>query len=248
MIPGLRPLEAPRRWPRRGDLLALALPFLVALVGVLILAQDELDERLVDPFYDPETGRWPLKGAFWTGTFLHGYGQDLVISLGLGGLAVLVLGRFSERARRERRRALYLVLCIVVPAGVTALLKYTSLIPCPWSAVRYGGDIPHWGVFESVPEGTRPGHCFPGAHATSGFSLMGAYYLLRETSRRAAWFGYVLGALIGTAFSVGQVLRGAHFPSHNLWALGIAWGVVSALYWLAFRGRLSPPPRGGGAP
>lgn len=237
-------VEGTRRLPRREAMLALLLPAAIAAIGILVLSWGDLDERLVDPFYDAQTGTWPLKGSFWTGTLTHRYGQYLVIALGLGALAVLLAGRWLEAARRWRRPAAFLLFSILLPALVVAGLKYTSVIPCPWSAARYGGEIPHWGVFETPTPGTRPGHCFPGAHAASGFSLMCFYYLLRERSARLGWCGLAFGALIGTVFSVGQVARGAHFPSHNLWSMLIAWGIVSLLYWIVFRGRLLGPSRG----
>jgi membrane-associated PAP2 superfamily phosphatase len=102
-------------------------------------------------------------------------------------------------------------------------------------------------LFGDRPDDLPRAQCFPGGHSSSGFALLALYFALRDRRPRAArWF--LGGALaVGTLFAFGQEARGAHFLSHDLWSLGIAWFTCLAVYRLAFGGRVwSPlpgPPR-----
>ncbi|SAH35329.1 phosphoesterase PA-phosphatase-like protein [Enterobacter roggenkampii] len=49
---------------------------------------------------------------------------------------------------------------------------------------------------------------------------------------RLAWSFVVLGILLGLAMGFGQVMRGAHFFSHNLWAGWWVWFSQVAVYGL----------------
>jgi len=43
--------------------------------------------------------------------------------------------------------------------------------------------------------------------------------------------GLVFGLLLGVVFGMAQELRGAHFLSHDLWSLAVAWTCASLLYY-----------------
>jgi membrane-associated PAP2 superfamily phosphatase len=122
--------------------------------------------------------------------------------------------------------------------GLVALGKQLSNRHCPWDYDRYGGAVPYGGLFAEPPAQCKPGRCFPAGHAAGGFALMGLYFV----SRRKVWAlaGLGAGLLLGAVFGFGQVARGAHFVSHNLWTAAICWAVSLGLYGFFFRGKVAP--------
>ncbi len=69
--------------------------------------------------------------------------------------------------------------------------------------------------------------CFPAGHTSSAYAWVALYYYFRTVAPRFRWYGLAFGLALGLVFDIGQQLRGAHFFSHCLWTLGIAWCVAT---------------------
>ena len=82
-----------------------------------------------------------------------------------------------------------------------------------------------------MADGCR-GHCFPACHASTAFSFLAAFFWLRPWAPRAArwWLGLTL--LAGLGFGAVQMVRGAHYLSHVLWAGWFCW-LAGGLFWFA---------------
>jgi membrane-associated PAP2 superfamily phosphatase len=132
-----------------------------------------------------------------------------------------------------------LCLSIGLGTGLVTLGKQTTNRHCPWDCDLYGGKVPYVQLFESPPAGCKEGKCFPAGHAAGGFSLMSLYFAFYRR-RRLALAGLAVGLALGALFGFGQVARGAHFVSHNIWTAAICWLVTLILYVFLFRGRLVP--------
>ncbi|WP_341650262.1 hypothetical protein [Thauera humireducens] len=52
---------------------------------------------------------------------------------------------------------------------------------------------------------------------------------LRPAGRRAARLALLLGLIAGSVLGTARMLQGAHFLSHTLWTLWLAWGVSVSL-------------------
>ena len=207
---------------KHQDQFLSVLPLLAfALLAVLSEATG-LDLRLSDAWHDPARGFF-LKHSWWAEDLIHDAGRALVALAGIAALVVWALSFRKPGLRSWRRPALYLVAAIVLSAGTVAVLKALSSRPCPWDLERYGG-------------GGSAGGCFPSAHAATGYSLMALYFALLDRGPRLARAGLVLGIGLGTLFGFGQIVRGAHFLSHNLWSAALCWAVALALYEGPFRG------------
>ena len=80
----------------------------------------------------------------------------------------------------------------------------------------YGGTA-HWiPLFERVHSGSELGHCFPGGHASDRDTLIAGYFALRLHQARWTRWMLILGLTLGKVMRTVQIVRGAHFLSHNL--------------------------------
>jgi membrane-associated PAP2 superfamily phosphatase len=89
-------------------------------------------------------------------------------------------------------------------------------------------------LFGERPDSVQPGHCFPAAHASSGFALMAFYFVLRERHMRWAKVTLWGSILIGIAFGIAQQARGAHFLSHDVFSAFLVWMVSLSIYVFVF--------------
>lgn len=129
------------------------------------------------------------------------------------------------------------LIAFCVMAGVSVLfisyLKSISVHACPWDLQMYGGRAQWFPLFSEMLTPTSQGHCWPGGHASGGFALLAGYFSFRD--HRPYWArifliaGFVFGSLMGFV----QIVRGAHFLSHNLWTLWFVWSIclgIDALF------------------
>lgn len=211
--------------------------------GLLLLAWDwaGLDLAVMRGLGGP--GGFPWRDAFFTRVVLHDGGR-IVAALLLVWLVVGIwrpTGPMRHVPRAER--VWCLVACIACLVGIS-LLKRASLTSCPWSLAEFGGVaryVSHWAW--GVADGGG-GSCFPSGHASSAFGFMPIVAVLWAHARRAAW-GWIAGlAVFGLAIGAGQVLRGAHYPSHVAWT---AWdcAAITALAWYAWFALRNRHARGG---
>ena len=217
---------------------ALALP--VLRVVLRLIASAGFDLAVQDRLFDFAACRWlvahdaPLpKLVFYSGP------KTLFIG---AALLMLVLVLWPERGlsllprplRSRNRRVLgYVLTSMVLLPGVVALLKNASRVPCPYDVDRYCGELPHRHPFEHPPQvGARVperGGCFPAAHASGAFSLMALFFVGRSRRQRLL----LLAAAVALGWITGgyQMARGAHFFSHTLGTMLIAWPLVTLLAW-----------------
>lgn len=200
-----------------------------ACLLLLLFELTRLDYWISNAFYDAASRTFPLQNAWFLETVVHKWVKYALLTLAVG------LGVQAWRTRgSERRFYLFLVAGMLLAPTVVSLLKAISDRPCPWDTLEYGGSLPHLPLWQSLPVGLKPGHCFPGGHASGGFGLLVFWFWGRQhSSRRAAllWSGaLLLGLLMGWS----QVARGAHFLSHNLWSAWVCWAVIVALHALCY--------------
>ena len=219
-------------------LLAVLVPIALSVALYALFTLTTLDDACVDPFFDAATRTWTCKNTWWANAVLHKGGRDLVFVSAVACVGVALFGARWPRLRPWRRSAAFIALGLGLSAAIAGYLKHRSPVPAPWESTRYGGPIPHLSPFADYPPGLELGGCFPGAHAASAFALMGLYYALRERDVKRAWLALAAGYALGLAFGAVQVIRGAHFPSHNFASAVLVSLLLAALYWIPFRGRL----------
>ena len=225
----------PRERALRFYALHAGLPALVA-IGVLgVFETTNLDVRIEDLFYDPVAQQFPLRIHSLFETVFHDFGRVTVILLGVALLGAVLWSFRRPSLRRWRRGFLYAALCLAAGPVLVAQIKHRSVIHCPDDLERYGGDQPYVRLFDPVPAGVEPGHCWPGGHSSGGFAMMSLYFVFRRARPRLALAWLAGGFLYGFGLGMSRVVQGAHFVSHNLWAALLCWTVALVLYELVLR-------------
>ena len=202
--------------------------WVAALLGLTLVAFEttNLDLWLQDGFFDFATGTWliPRREA-WTRALFY-TGPKVLIILGGLGVLVLLLGPIGWRERwgvnRKQLGVVFLTLAIV-PSFI-GFLKGATGVYCPWDIRRYGGPAPYVKVFERHPIDDRPDYAgggFPAGHASGGFALVALMTLARTRRQQAMALGLAL--TMGWVMGLYQMAKGAHYLSHTLVTMWLAW-------------------------
>ncbi|MEH6418694.1 phosphatase PAP2 family protein [Pseudomonas sp. CGJS7] len=237
--PGARQIQAIPAHPRSGAGQASARDFLRAhalwpLLALVVLSAVCLglggDFWLADRWYALQGGHWAWQDAFVTERLIHRFGRDASTAAWLGVFAFWIFARSRASLAAWRRPLAYLLLATLIAVSLVSGLKSLTNMDCPWDLSRYGGANAYFGLFDARPAGLDRGQCFPAGHASAGYSWVALYFFFLWVQPRLRWVGLAIGLGLGALFGFSQQLRGAHFVSHDVWTLAIAWFVALALY------------------
>lgn len=215
----------------------LLLPAALAPLLWWIFTATDIDRSLIAVYYDASTHAFPLRDDAFLESVMHSGLKLVVIAIALSLFGAFMFTFIVPSMLPYRRRLLWM---FVGMAGATLLvssLKQASALHCPWDLAEYGGFAPFQTLFDQLPNDTAPGRCFPGGHASGGFALMAFYFGLRDTRRAHARLLLVAGLVLGMVMGWAQMMRGAHFLSHNVWSGWLEWMFLALLY------HLVPPHR-----
>ena len=213
--------------PERG-LRNCLFPLLVVILAIA-LEYSGLERAFVSQFYDAQNQQWLWKKHWFLSDIMHTAGKNLAVTV-----AVLILitwlGSFALAVLRPyRRQLLFLLLASLSGPLIVSLLKTVTHISTPWGLEIFGGSKPYIRIFDAVPESMPLGKAFPGGHSSGGFAFFSFYFLALYCYPRYRWQALMLPLLVGGSFALTQWLRGAHFPSHDLFSLAICW--CAAWFW-----------------
>lgn len=226
-------------------LLHSILPLILAFILLYLYPITGLDTWLTHPFYDAKTLAFPLKQDWFLRNIMHEKLKIFVIAIALTLLIFWLCGLKMVRFNRDRyklnwllinhQRFLWIFIAMLISTASISILKHFSNHACPWDLLIYGGNQPLFALFDSLPLGAVAGHCFPGGHAAGGFSFMAFYFGFRDAdvkigSIRFSNIGLVIGLILGLVMGWTQVMRGAHFMSHNLWTAWFVWMLLLAIF------------------
>ncbi|WP_348943958.1 phosphatase PAP2 family protein [Chitinibacter sp. FCG-7] len=214
----------------------LLFPALLAALLLWVYPQ-QWDLALISPYYDGVQHQFALRNNFFLNAVMHTGLKSALWFIPLSLLALLLCARFggpffASSLLPYRRRMIWILLGLALSALVVQILKRNSIHACPWDLNLFGGQAPLLPLFADLPIGQSPGRCLPGGHASGGFSLLAFYFALRDEQPRWALRSLVLALGLGIVMGWGQMMRGAHFLSHNLWTLWWVWLVLLLLYLL----------------
>ncbi|EIK53610.1 PA-phosphatase-like phosphoesterase [Stutzerimonas stutzeri TS44] len=218
------------------------------MAALLIGEPSQLDFALSRLFYEPGAG-FVGRHSWLLEDFLHDRVKQLVIVIGVLAIAGFLLSLLPTRLARWRRPLGYLVLALGLSTSIVSPLKTLTGVHCPWSLSEFGGTETFTPLLAERAPTLKPGRCWPGGHASAGFSLLALYFVLRDRHPRLARAALGVALALGTLMSAGRVMQGAHFASHNLWTLLLDWTICLAGYrLLLYRRAPVPAPLAVGAP
>lgn len=214
--------------------LALGIPLL--LMGLMLLFDmTTIDFQLAHLFYQPGEG-FIGRNSYWLENVLHDRVKQAVIVLAVLLFMAFVVSCVYAPLRHLRRPLGYVVLALSLTSSVVTPLKIATGVHCPWSLSEFGGVETYTPLLAHRAEAIKPGLCWPGGHASTGFSLLALFFALRDRRPRTARVALLLALTLGTVLSLGRMAQGAHFLSHNLWTLLIDWMICVLCYrWLVYR-------------
>ncbi|MGZ5028616.1 MAG: phosphatase PAP2 family protein [Methylobacter sp.] len=216
--------------------------FAVPLMALILFSGLEftgLDLWISRHFYDAELHQWIYKESLLAGTILHTGGQYLIY-LSAIVLLVSLLASFRSNSsfHHYQRELVFLLVASISGPVIIALLKRSTHIYCPWDVALFGGDKPYVRLFDNIPNNLVIGYCFPAAHAGSGFTFISLYFFLVAVKPKYKRYGLYFGLALGFVFGAAQQARGAHFFSHDVFALAVCWFSSLILFILFFRKQL----------
>ncbi|QBF28601.1 phosphatase PAP2 family protein [Pseudomonas tructae] len=242
----------------------LGLPLLLAALVFLMFDLTSLDRLISNLLLDPLSGQFPLLHNQWFEKVTHKWPR--ILPNWTGELAVIGLllsfiwprfaaypqampSRMLEKWRiapvlrfttRYRRDLLFVVVAFTLCTTVIHYLKSHTSVYCPVETTLYGGTQLHQEWFVNFTWLDKPGagRCWPGGHASSGFTLLALYFVALRHRWAHARKLLVAVLLLGLVYGTARVLQGWHYMSHTFWAGIFVW-LTTWLTALFFYGRLT---------
>ncbi|PWB33807.1 phosphoesterase [Pseudomonas sp. SDI] len=210
---------------------ALGIPVLTALILILLELTD-LDMVLARMAFDPTAGQFIGRHSYFLEDILHDRAKQVVIGFSLLAIVGFAGSFFIKRLMPWRREFGCLVLAMALSTSFVTPLKAVTAVQCPWSLSDFGGQETYSKLLQPRPETAKPGRCWPGGHAATGFTLFALFFVLRDRRPRLARIALTVAFGLGMVFSVGRMLQGAHFFSHNVWTAVFCWLISLGCYYL----------------
>ena len=219
---------------QRFYLYAIILIPLVLLLLAVILEYSDLDLLWESQFYDAGRQLWPYKSHWFFNGVIHTGGQYLDKLLAVFWLVIFVVVNVKKELRSYRKIMLYFLVATALGPALVGFLKAHTHIYTPWDLQIFNGKEPHLRIFDHVPQGLPVGHAFPAGHSSGGFCFVSLYFVFLRYRSRLRIYGLLFGVALGLIFGLGQQVRGAHFPSHDLVTLAICWYISLGMYFIFY--------------
>ena len=230
------PLSEPgstRQWFAWQSLLLM----LAALLLLGVFEVSDLDRQLVRLFFDAQQHVFPLRRAWLLDVIFHHGAKQITYLLVAASLYLCWQGWRGWLVWLPPRNALLAALGMITIPLATSVIKMLTARYCPWDLVEFGGYAPYLSLFGVTPPGLKPGQCFPAGHASTGFLWIVWAVALRPAGKRVARYALLAALSAGIILGTARMLQGAHFLSHTLWTLWLAWA-LSVLLAFALRAEI----------
>ncbi|GGI79423.1 hypothetical protein GCM10007978_16570 [Shewanella hanedai] len=196
----------------------------------------QLDIPIAKFWFELEGGvtQWSLRHTWVLDNVIHVGGRNFVILISAIVLVSMIVSFWKSSLKPFRKSLVLLFLSVLSTVLLVRLGKDLSHVSCPWDLSLFGGSHEYLPIFAISPSHGELGVCFPGGHSSGGFAWVALYYFAYQHCPKLRWKGLMFGLVLGGVFSLSQQLRGAHFFSHGIWSLGIAWLVSTSFYYLFY--------------
>lgn len=186
-----------------------------------------IDLQFIQPWISAQ-GDFYLKMNWYLDRLNHHYLKVWLICIYIGYIGLWIASFKIERLKANRWTYFYFYMLLILGTSLIGFLKSQSAFACPWDMIIVNQSSYTWD-FNQVA-----GHCFPGGHASTGFALMVGYFVYRFKNYRRALFFLVASIILGMGMGWAQVMRGAHFFSHNLWTGWFIWLLNVLVYCITY--------------
>lgn len=199
------------------------------ILSVIVLNQffsvnGAVDHWFIQPWVASD-GSFPYRENWWLTTIAHNWVKYFILGIVLIYIIQFVGSFFIHTWRDKRWVSGYVLLAMLCSSSLVGTLKSMSEHACPWSLAQPSSDGIMW-----LSHTLKLGKCFPGGHSSAGFGLLALFFAYHLQAPKKARL-YLLAALVlGSGMGWTQMMRGAHFLSHNLWTLWFTWSVNVVLY------------------
>ncbi|MDO7897156.1 phosphatase PAP2 family protein [Pseudomonas citrulli] len=210
--------------------LCLGIPAVTALI-LIVLEWTDLDMDLARVLYDPATGDFIGRHSYFLENILHDRAKQVVIAFSVLAILGFIATFFVARLKPFKRELGCLVLSLALATSFVTPMKAVTAVQCPWSLKEFGGKETYSELLSPRPATDKPGRCWPGGHAATGFTLFALFFVLRDRRPRLARRAFIFAFGLGTVFSIGRMMQGAHFFSHNVWTAVFCWLICLGCYY-----------------
>jgi len=208
----------------------LGVPALAAII-LLLLELTSLDMDLAQLFYDPVAGDFIGRHSYFLEDILHDRAKQVVIAFSVVAIIGFSGSFFVGKLKPFKRELGCLVLSLGLATSFVTPMKAVTAVQCPWSLEQFGGKETYSELLSPRPQTDKPGRCWPGGHAATGFTLFALFFVLRDRRPRMARAAFVFALALGSVFSIGRMIQGAHFFSHNVWTAIFCWLICFGSYY-----------------
>ena len=199
-----------------------------AIVSIVACEYSGLDLVIQDCFFNFQSGKWVVdQYAPVPRFFFYNFPKILLF---IYGVVLLFMATASARFRKTwflpKRTALYLLCSLAVIPVMIGIGKSQSWVYCPNEIIRYGGLSHYRRVFDRIPEDVPfkdRGRCFPAGHPSGGFALISLYFAARTRAQKQR--ALLAPLVVGGTMALYQMFKGAHYLSHAVVTIIVAWGI-----------------------
>jgi len=224
--------------PPPSSLRLLVAESLLLLTAAVVLTVpfwlSPLDITAAALFYAPGSAEsaWPLENH-WLWTLLYEAAPSLALGLLLGSLAVLAFYRPVSGGALLRRRALFVLLSVMLGPGlvVNLILKDHYGRPRPRQIEQFQGHL----AYQPPGMPGTEGKSFPCGHCSVGFVVWVFYFLIRYRHPRLAVLILLGAVVLGLLTGISRMAAGAHFLSDVLWSGLLSYAICAGLHYLLLR-------------
>lgn len=209
-----------------SDSLILGISCLILLLFIPI--GGKVDLYLIQPWIS-QAGDFFYRNNQYLTYWNHGIFKYIMIVVYCSFLLLWLLSFKLEGLKPHRFLYGYMFWVSALSTALIGLFKSQSRHDCPWNMLQPTATGYVWDF------SATQGHCFPGGHASTGFALMTGYFVYRLIQPKRAYFYLLAGLVIGFVMGWGQMMRGAHFLSHNLWTAWYVFAFNSIVFMLFFK-------------
>lgn len=207
---------------------------MVLLLMAIWLEYSGFDLWWVSHFYDYQNHSWPFRDHWLFDTLIHGGGRYFDMGAAVVWVILFLLTFFLKSLKKHRKILAYFLTAAVAGPLIVGAGKHLTHIYTPWDLNLFSGTLPYIRLFDPVPNGMPVGGAFPAGHASGGYAFFSLYFVMLYLRSPHRVYGLLFGLGMGLIFGIGQQVRGAHFPSHDLFSLVICWYAALIFYYLFF--------------